>query len=180
MVSIYEPRLTEFQSVRHASTMDAQSFYLRYCLIPFLIEQNKHIRLYIQDKDKDWKQTFVELLKGFIGEHDRYRINPDNIPKTEASFRQDADLMRRFQESPNLKIQEFIIHGRLARVTQELPNPTMLDGISKKNQTKEVMDLKAEYASVLGRISPFIRHISLTEIEELVLAKTLDELNNSK
>jgi hypothetical protein len=59
----YESIVYDFQITRHESALDAQHFYLDYCLIPFLFQHNKQIREYISNKDEQWKQSFGELLK---------------------------------------------------------------------------------------------------------------------
>ena len=69
-VALYESILQEYYATRHASSEDAQNFYLKYCLVPFLFEHNVHIKRYITEKSPEWVQFFSRLLTRFLGEQD--------------------------------------------------------------------------------------------------------------
>jgi hypothetical protein len=44
---LYDDAMSDFNATRHATEEDAQMFYLNYCLLPFLMSHNKHIKNYI-------------------------------------------------------------------------------------------------------------------------------------
>lgn len=175
---LYESLIREFQLTNHESSDDAQIFYLDNCLIPFLFEHNSHIKKYIARKSDNWKQFFSRLLIRFLRENDLYRINPNNIAKTESSFRHDADIIRRFQESTDSVIRDFRLHGIPKKSTNQLPD--IWDNIPNKIQLEQVWAIKKQYAVLLWSINQHMRVLPLHDIEKLALEKTLKDIEEWK
>ncbi len=86
---------------------DARTYYLKYCLPGFLIKHNVRIKKYLEHKTTDEIFTFQELLRRFLLDSEAHRINPENIEKTERSFRHDTGILDRFLESRDKYIQAF-------------------------------------------------------------------------
>jgi hypothetical protein len=166
----YEASMYDYQITRHESSQDAQEFYLKYCLIPLLFEHNASIRKYFQWKDQEWVEFFAELLKRFLSEHDMYRINPDNIPKTETSFKHDTGIIMRFQESSDPIIRDFRLNGVPKKITRILPNISgESDSTIDTKQSNRVIELKNTYAKLLGESRQSTRVIPLDVIEKMIL-----------
>jgi hypothetical protein len=177
----YESAINEFHITRHASSQDAQHFYLKYCLVPFLFQSNPHVQRYIANKDQEWLQFFVEILKRFLWEHDLYRIDPTNIAKTEGSFRHDSWIIDRIKESMDPTIRDFRLHGipRLStRTFLEVPSEDEV--VIDNRQSSELVGLKNQYAVLLWQANQYIRKIPLTTIEDLALIKTISDINEGK
>ncbi len=174
IVPVYESAITEFHATRHKSSENAQDFYLKYCLVPFLFEYNSAVRKYIDGKDQEWIQFFAESLKRLIGKHDLYRINPDNIPRTESSFRHDSSIIDRFQESPDVIIRDFRLHG-----VPKMKTLTFIDipeeGTIDKKELLELFALRNEYARYIWQLRQYTRNIPIATIEKMILARIIDE-----
>lgn len=176
----YDWAIHEFQHERHETSEDAKLFYLRYCLIPFLCERNKHIRNYIAWKDEDWIQYFSMLLRSFLEKHDLYRINPKNIARTEASFRDDADILRRFQDSPDPGIRMFRLKWIPTKVTEVLDGTiveaTIWRELNASHPEQEINQLRSHYKQLMGEIKLYSRPIALGQIEAFALRKRIEDI----
>ena len=146
-MALYESILQEYYATRHASSEDAQNFYLKYCLVPFLFEHNVHIKRYITEKSPEWVQFFSRLLTRFLGEQDLYRIDPNNLAKTESSFKHDSDIIRRLRESTDPIIRNFRLHGVPEEVTQVLPD--VRESVSNAISPRILRSKKTEYTAFL-------------------------------
>ncbi len=174
IVPLYESLIAEFATTQHETTEDAQIYYLDNCLVPFLFEYNVHIRKYISWRSEEWKQYFSRLLIRFLRENDLYRINPNNIPKTETSFKHDADIIRRIQESKDQFIRDFRLHGVPKVITPVLPD--IRENTANNIQSIQLWSIKRQYAQLLWQIKQYTRNIPLHEIEILALKNTLKDI----
>lgn len=174
----YESILQEFYTTRHASSEDAQMFYLKDCLIPFLFGHNIHIQRYIAWKSQNWIQFFSRILIRFLWEQDLYRIDPNNLAKTESSFKHDSDIIRRLRESTDPIIRNFRLHGVPESITTTLPE--IQEHIPNRISPKEIKAKKNEYAALLWQSKQFSRNIPLRIIEQVALGNTLRDIENKK
>jgi len=83
----------------------------------------------------------------FLRENDIYRINPNSIAKTESSFRHDADIIRRIQESKDQFIREFRLHGVPKAITRVLP--AIQENIPNNIESIQLLAIKKQYAQLL-------------------------------
>ncbi|MBP9779722.1 ATP-dependent RNA helicase [Candidatus Gracilibacteria bacterium] len=166
---LYQDAVEDFNTARHATQEDAQLFYLNYCLMPFLMAHNKHIKNYISGKDDDWVNTFEEILKEFLLKNDLYRINPDNRIKTESSFRHDADILRRFQESQDSYIKNFRLHGIHSLKTKVLTESSVEERKEDQKLNLDRADQRIAFATLVGKTNSSNRQVSLSEIENYEL-----------
>jgi energy-coupling factor transporter ATP-binding protein EcfA2 len=173
---LYDDAMSDFNATRHATEEDAQMFYLNYCLLPFLMSHNKHIKNYIAWKDDDWVNTFEQILKEFLLKNDLYRINPDNRIKTEASFHHDADILRRFQESQDPYIKNFRLHGTHSIKTRVLSEWSNLGGEEDKKVNLDRASQRIAYAALVWKTKHSNRQVSLIEIENSELQHILANL----
>lgn len=115
-----------------------------------------------------------------IEKYDFHRINPDNILKTEASFRQDTHILMLFEESNDSMIQNFRRYGSLPHRTRTLPTIITPDTTDIARQSDEVIALKTQYAAILGQTKAYTRRIALHDTEQIALYRVISELSNSK
>lgn len=154
---------------------DARTYYLRYRLPDFLIENNVRIRKYLQDKSEDDIFTFKELLVRFILEDEAYRINvtsSSSIAKTEKSFRHDSIVFDRFLESTDPFIQAFRRGKKIALPSEERE---LIIGTSAHEdeevlvENREVRELQNQYARLLGSVKHAMKRVDEDRIKAEVL-----------
>lgn len=150
---------------------EAREYYIRYCLPDFLIAHNVRIGKYLKNKTAEQIFTFRGLLVRFLLNDVVHRVNPDNIEKTERSFRHDTTILDRFLESKDPFIEAFRSGKQIVVPSGEKELIMDISHDEDAVYDNELFQSQKQYVQFLGSIRHGVKPLNVDKIKSALLSE---------
>ncbi len=161
---------------------NALDYYLKYCLPDFLIAHNLKIKKFLKWRNEKYIYTFRELLKRFILEEEKHRIQPYSIANTERRFKHDSLILSNFLNSEDPFIRKFLSWKDVdfssldyKWVAEKVEVPEIYCEDQNESNTKKFIELKKNYLRILGKISSN-ELVSVDELKKEILNRHFENI----